>query len=218
MDRRRRRVLAGAGTALAAGLAGCTGGPLTFDAARAAVGRPALQATGYRSYRTAEVLFERKLGPGPLQRDVEVKSAVHEYDRAVELPVLGRIRAAVFAVLSTPQVRVLGQRFNPIGGMSTDELAAAIQEHYDEIRQLTRDAELTATVLGTETTVTRYRGWARLLPADTAVGVFLYLTEAVESGEDFVVGLGVHPRTFGAQEATVRRLLDGVVHPAGSQS
>lgn len=218
MDRRRRQILTGAGAALAAGFAGCAGGPLTFEASPAAVTSAVRRKTGYDSYRTAELLFQRAIGPGPLQRDVEVRSALHEYDRAVDAPVLGRAQAAVFAVLSTPQVRVLGRGFNPIGDMSTDELAETIQEHYAGIHQLVPDGKLSVTVLDEEVTATRYRGRARLFTSATSVGVYLYLTEAVNSDRDFVVCLGVHPRAFGLQEATVRQLLDGVVHPANPGS
>lgn len=218
MARRRRQVIAGAGAALAAGLAGCTGGPLTAEATPAAVTPAARRETGYGTYRTAELLFERAIGPGPLQRDVEARSAVHEYDRTVELPGVGRARAAVFAVLSTPQVTVLGRGFNPVGDMATNELAEAIQEHYADIRQLTRDGELAATVLGAEVAVSRYRGWARLLAADAPVEVYLYLAEPVESEGDFVVPLGVHARAFGPREETVRQLFAGVVHPPETES
>lgn len=214
MDRRRRQVLAGASAGLAVGLAGCLGGPLEYDATAATVDRVALQEAGYDPYRTAEVVFERAFGPGPLERTLTVRSAVAEFDRAIELPAFGRLQAGVFAVMSTPQVRVLGHGFNPVGDMSTDQLAEAIQEHYGAIRQLTHDADLSMDLLESETPVTRFRGWADLLPTGAAIGIYLYVSEAVASEDDYVIGLAVHPRLVDPRDGTVSGLMEGVTHPA----
>lgn len=214
MNCRRRDVLAGIATAGSGGLAGCLGGEAgTLNAAPTSVAPAVLRETGYTASRTADVSVTRAVGIGPLRREITVTSVVSEYDRALSLPVLGRLQAAVFAVLSTPQVRVLGWPFNPIGDMSPDDLAELIQEHYGAIHALHQEATLEVTVRGKETTATRYRAQARLLAIGASIPIYLYVSNPVESERDFLVGIAAHPRTIDPQEDTVRRLLNGIVHP-----
>lgn len=219
----RRHLLAGAGAGLGGALAGCldalTGGdPPTFEAEPARVAPAALDRTGYAEYRVRQDVLTRSVGALGLTREVRVHNWIAEYDRAVDLgPLgLGRLQAAVFAALATPQVELVGRTFNPVGGMSTDELAELVQEHYGGIRNVEPAATGRAAVLGRETTLGRYRGEARLLGAGLDLDVHLYLTEAVPSGTDFVVCVAAHPRAAGRREDAVRALLGGVRHPSGS--
>lgn len=91
--------------------------------------------------------------------------------------------------------------------------AELIQEHYEAIHALHQEATLKVTVRGEETTATRYRAQARLLATGASIPIYLYVSNPVESERDFLVGVAAHPRTSDPQEDTVRRLLNGIVHP-----
>jgi len=215
-DRRptRRRLLAGVGAASIAGIAGCGlfEDPVReFAAETATVSSAALAETGYEEFQVRDDVVTRSYEVGSETADVEVTNRIAEYDRSVE--VLGeRFRGAVFAALSTPQVDVLGETFNPVGGMSDEELAEMLQERYETIDDVDRTDEYTAELLGTDTTVGVFD--ARGDPAEVGIGVdlVLHVATAVEAGDDFVVALGGYPAVVDDSDA-VTTLLGGVQHP-----
>jgi len=218
-DRRawsRRGLLAG-GVGLAAGLAGCAGlvggDPTSFEAEAATVSDAALSETGYGEFRVRSETSTRTFEAGGRSQDVEVTSQVAEYDRAIE--VLGeRFQGAVFTVLSTPQVTVLGATFNPIGDMSNADLAALIQDRYDGIENVERaaDAEYATELLGTETRVVRYDADGAVADLGLTVDLRLHIADVIEAGEDFVVPLAAYPAAIDDGDAVVA-LLNGVEHP-----
>lgn len=220
MTRSRRAVLATVGAGAATGLAGCAGqlsaDGAVFEADAAGLPRSVQEDTGYTHHRTDRVTERRTFGRFGLTRTVEVRSVVEEYDLAVDLGFLGvRVQAAVFAVLSTPQVRILGRTFNPVEDMSPVEVAATLQERYDDIDGVEPDGRFTASVASETTPVERFTATARLRgdgDSHPGVEVYLYVSEVVAVGDDLVVGLAAHPRLFGRQQETVERLLASVEH------
>lgn len=213
MQPTRRDLLAGVGAGIAVGAAGCTSGGASFGAAEATLSTSVQSDTGYSHHRTTEDTVVKEFGRFGFSRSVEVTNVVSEYDRAIEIGLLdARLQAAVFAVLSTPQVRIVGRSFNPVADMTTAEIAELIQERYDGISDVREDGSFTAPVAGESTTVTRFTAKARLVAANVGLDVYLFVSSAVEVGEDFLVTLAVHPQAHGRKEDTVRRLMDGVVY------
>lgn len=215
----RRRAIAAAGGAIGiAGLAGCTaldivtgGGPVEFAATAATVSEAALEETGYESNGVSDDVVSREVEAAGQTREVEVTNRIAEYDRAVEM--LGQeSRASVFTVLSTPQVKVLGRTFNPIGDMGPDELAELIRDRYDGLRNIERTDEYATGLFGGETPVVEYDAEADLAGGEVTVDLALHVTEPVEVGDDFVVCIGAYPEAAGDRD-TVIRLLNGTEHP-----
>ena len=213
----RRRLLAAGATAGASAIAGCTdfvADSLSSDSAT--VARAALEETGYAERTVEEVVVERTVGRFGLERTIEARNWYAEYDRSVALDAfgLGRLQASVVSVLTTPQVSVLGKTFNPVGDYSTDELVVLIQSRYDELENVERVGAESVSVLGTETTLVRYRAEARLIDAGTTVDVFLQVGEPVAHGDDFVVPVAVFPQAqgFETESGDVRTLLEALEH------
>lgn len=215
MDTSRRRFLAGASVALSGSLAGCLDtvtGDLEFSATGATVTDPVLAQTNYSLYQRREETVTRQVGVGPVTRTVRAHNVVTEYDQGISL--LGqRLQAAVFAVLSTPQVEVLGRTFNPVGDMTTDDLAETVQSRYEGIGNVSGGVDREGSLLGETTTLTRYTADAQLASTGVSVEIYLYVTTAVTAGSDYVLALAGHPVAAGAREARVRTLLGGVTHP-----
>lgn len=211
----RRELLAGAGTGLAVGLAGCSG-QLTadgaaFGAAEASLSASVQSETDYSHHRTEPFTVTREFSRIGFTRTVEVTNVISEYDRAVSI--LGqRLQGAVFATLSTPRVEVLRKSFNPVAEMSTVEIAHMIQERYENVSNVSEQGSFESAVAGESTTVTRFTASADLVATGVGVDVYLYVSGAVELGEDFVVCLAVHPRAMGEERDTVETLLGGVEH------
>lgn len=148
----RRRALTAAGGAALAGLAGCTaldvatGEPAEFTAGTATVADAALDESGYELNEVTENTQTREFDVAGSTREVRVTSTIAEYDKAVEL--FGeRYQAAVFAVLTTPRVEVLGQAFNPVGELDDEERARLIVDRYESVSNLERSSEYTTDIL-----------------------------------------------------------------------
>lgn len=212
----RRQLLSAVGAVGVAGLSGCIGTDLLFgdgtefNAEAAIVADASLSETGYEEYQQTAFDITRTYEAAGQQREVRVTNQLVEYDRAIEI--LGqRIQGAIFTVLSTPKVDILGRTFNPIGEMETDELVAELQSRYEQIRSVQRDSTRTQTVLGQTVEVTRYRAEAQPTDFNFTVDLTLHVTAAIDAGDDFVVCLGAHPRLIDETD-TVNELLGGVEH------
>lgn len=214
----RRRLLAAGGAVAATGLAGCAGldfltgsGPAQFDAELATVSDAALAETGYELHDIEEDVRTREFEAAGQTRDVQVTNQMAEYDRGVDL--FGeRLQAAVFSVLSTPQVNVLGRTFNPVGDMSSEELAELIQDRYEGIRNVEERSEYTTTILGEDVRIVQYDADAQLAESGFTVDLRMHIADPIEAGEDFVIALGAYPRIIGDGDA-VRTLFNGIEHP-----
>lgn len=205
---RRRTVLAGA--LLAAG-AGCTDAlterEVTFEAEPATVAEAALAETGYRTVGVTDDEVTREFDE--IDRTVVVTSRVAEYARSVELAELeGEL--ARFAVVSTPKIDVVpGRVENPVGGASNEELVATLQRKYDRIESVEADGGRTGRLGDQPVEVSRFRARART--NGERLDVFVHVAQG-DSGDDFLVGVAIHPQELDESEG-VDRLLKGVDHP-----
>ncbi len=219
----RRDILGGATVALAAGTAGCSGlpflgnEPLEFEATQTTVPAPVREETRYEEQGVTENVIERTVEVGGQSQDVVVTNWQAEYDKAIDVsdvadvPVEQSVRAAIFTVLSTPQVSVLGQSFNPVEDMGSRELAGRVEGNFDSVENLERVGEDGALVAGTETTAGEFSADAQLSGAPVQVELALHITEAVEVGEDFVVTVGAYPREVqDVERENVFSMMEGV--------
>ena len=113
-------------------------------------------------------------------------------------------------------MRILWKTFNPLGEMTTAEIAARVDDRYENVRNVEEDRTYQVSMLGEERTVTRFTAEALLLGDGVAVAVdtFLYVTEVVPADGDFVVAVGAHPGTLDNSERMLK-LVAGVEHGAG---
>lgn len=213
----RRTFLAGTATALGAATAGCGfilgEESLAFEADAARVPDSTADGAGYEFQGVADQTIERTFEVADQSRDVRVTNRMAEYEKAVDLGPLGELRAAIFTALSTPQVSVLGQTFNPVAEMSTAELAERIQSRFEDIGSLERDGESTVTILGVETTLTRFTGRTQL-PGGQEIDIYLHISEPVDHEDDFVIAVGGYPQRLPGEESNILELTESIEHPA----
>ncbi|MFP8953040.1 DUF6517 family protein [Natrialbaceae archaeon A-arb3/5] len=208
----RRHVLTGLGTVGLAGLSGCLGlaGLDEHEASPAGVEAEALTATGYGQTGTESITVDREVGPGPLSETIVVDNHLTEFEKSIDMGLLGEQRGAVFTVLSTPQVDIVGRTFNPVKDMSAAELVDLVENNYDDLSDVQHDDDRSVTVNGESTTQSRFTGQAEF--NGTTVDVFIYITEAVETADDLLVTIGVYPQELRNQEsANLRTLAEGVI-------
>ncbi|QCC57937.1 DUF6517 family protein [Natrinema thermotolerans] len=195
----RRTVIAGLGAAGLAGLSGCLGllGMDEHESSPAGVTSEARAETGYEQTAIEPLGIERDVGP--TNETVTVTNYMTKHEKRVGIQGLGERRAAVFNVLTTPQVSILGQELNPVEEMSTEELIDLVRSNYDGIDNVSHDEDATVTILGESTTKSRYSADAEFDGRDVAVDV--HITEAVEADDDLLVTIGVYPEPLQGREA-----------------
>lgn len=213
----RRRVLAGGGGVGLAALAGCTeldvlvgDEPAEFAAGTATVADDILAETGYERNEIRSESRSQEFEVAGTTREVAVTNRIAEYDRAVEL--FGeRYQAAVFSVLTTPRVSLLGNTYNPIGDLDDEARADLIVDRYEGVDDLERSSEYTTTVLDQDVDVVVYAADGEIRGTGVSVDLAFHIAAAIEIDDDFVVPLAVYPEVFGDGE-NVRRMLNGIEH------
>ena len=189
--------------AAAAGAVGASAGCLsdliddmtTFEASPVRVDEETAADAGYEYKGTEESVEEREFGG----ETVEVTNYITEYTRTIQLPLDGlgsEPEAGVFALVSTPQVTVAGEDFNPVEEMSRAELVEYVQEQYEDLEvdenvggwAVTKeDAEELDATLSFET----WTGSATL-QGDVETDVYVDAAKA-EHGDDHLVVIAVYP-------------------------
>lgn len=214
----RRSVLGAAAGAGIAATAGCLdfilGDDLSFSATQASVSEAALAEAGYQQRRVRKQTLTREFEAGGESRSVDVTNWYAEYDRTIDLSILGGSqRASTFTAITTPKAKVLGQTFNPVKEMSTADLVQRVQDRYQGFGDLEEHGSQSATLLGKSTTVTRFTGTAELASAGQEIDVELQVAEAVGSGSDFALAYGAYPqRLADTERENYLTLLNGVEH------
>ncbi|MFW5919399.1 MAG: DUF6517 family protein [Halanaeroarchaeum sp.] len=192
--------------------------PLEFSASPASIPDPVLEETGYDEQEIEEVVVEETFESTGQTQDVIVTNWQGEYDKAIDLSELPlssdeTVRAAVVTTLSTPQVRVLGRTFNPVADVESAELAEMVQDRYGGVEGLEQVGEESVPVAGESTTVGEFEGQARHVGEGVSIDLTLHIAEAVESGDDFIVGVGGYPTRLRERERShVFSMLEGIEH------
>lgn len=216
MSKRRIALVVGLAGLLA--MSGCLGfitgsESLSFESDTVAVDSGTQDDTGYEEVRRESTTITKSYTVAGQTRNVTVTNHVAEYARKVKAPVLGEQQAARFTVLATPQVTIAGQGpFNPVGDFSNRELAMRLQEQYETVKNVRFEENRTRTMLGKETTVSKYRADAKT-GSGQSVEVFLHITK-VEHEDDFVIAVAVYPTALDSEEEQVDTMLSGIDHPA----
>lgn len=209
---KRRAVVASIPTALLLG--GCTdllsGDDVTFEADTAEVSDDARSEAGYEEQRVEEQTIERNYDR--VDRTVVVVNQLAEYSREVSIgPIGGEL--ARFTVLATPKVSVGPlDALNPVGEMDNKDLAEMVQDEYGSVQNVQQVSERETNMLGETVTVTKFSAEAQTQGGES-VDVFMHVAQ-VESGDDFVLAIGVHPQAIDEQES-IDTMIGGIEHPVG---
>lgn len=182
---------------------------LTFSASPTTVPDGAQSETGYTEVTVEEQTVTRTFSAADQSREVEVTNQLAQYERQVDLGPLGSQRAAVFVTLTSPEVEVAGQTFNPISEMSNREILAEFESQYDGISVGDRVGSQSVAVLGGSATVEKFEGSATL--AGTQVDTYVHAMK-VKDGDDYVVAVAIYPQQLPGEEENVVTLLEALEH------
>jgi hypothetical protein len=213
-----RRQLVGAAAVFAlGGSAGCLGDILddvtTYSASPAVVNETAADDAGYVYQGTEEVVESERVAG----EEIEATNYISEYTRTIELPldvIDDGVDAGVFAVVTTPQVSVAGEEFNPISDMDNEELIEQIQTQYDELSIEGSVGGRAVDALDGTVSLETYEGEAALL-GQWGIDILLDISQ-LEFGDDHFVILGIYPDDrnlpVGSEEERIDTMVRGLEH------
>ncbi|NGM71580.1 hypothetical protein G6M89_21790 [Natronolimnobius sp. AArcel1] len=208
----RRTLLAGLGVSGLASLSGCLGliGMDEHESAPAGVDAAIRSETGYEQTGVDELTIDEEVDLTVTSERVVVHNYLTEHEKAVDVAGLANQRAAIFSVLTTPEVGALGRNFNPVEEMDARELVDLIEDNYDEIGNIEFEDDESVEIL--EQTTTRSWFTADAEFEGTSLTVDLHVTEAVSAGDDLLVSIGVYPADLRSREEdNVIALMENIV-------
>ncbi|MBZ6496700.1 DUF6517 family protein [Natrinema longum] len=203
-------VLAAGGVGTAAGcLSGIADEATTFTAAPARVDEDAAGEVGYEYQGTRRRVDEEEVGG----EDIEATSYLSLYDRSIELPTEqfgdDPLRAGVFGVITTPQVSIAGEDFNPVSDLSNRELADRIQGHYEGLELDRAVGGRALDALGERFPIQSYGGTATL-QNQYAIDVTLDIVQR-EHEDDHIVVAAIYPTDDLLPEGSEQPRIDTLV-------
>lgn len=200
------------GCSTAAELAG--DGPIERTAAPAILPESAVSGTDYKLSLQDQRTIEREVSAAGQQRTIIATNQVSLYPKAVgELA-----RGSQFGVVSTPGFTIAGQTLNPAAKWSNEELLDTVSSQFSGLSEPSEESTLTKTMLGTETTITKFDATANF--GGREFDIYIYTGSIVherneEGQSDVVIGAGGYPQEFDENEAdTVEGFFEAIEHPA----
>lgn len=208
---KRRQVIAGAGTIGLASLAGCLGtvGLDRHEATPAGIEPSIREEAGYERTDIDELRLEETVSVSVVSQELVLINALTEYEKTIDMGLLGEHQGAEFVVFSSPQVGIAGRQLNPIAGRSTSELVELVVNNYGGIGNVEHETDEELTVLEQSTTLSTFTGEAAF--DGRTVDVNVLVTETVDAGDDLVATLGVYPTYLDDEGENVRSLVGGVL-------
>lgn len=184
---------------------------LSFTAEPAVTDDAAASEAGYETDGTRSETAERSFTVAGQEREVEVTNQFTTYEKSVEVPVLGEVKAGTLSLISTPAVEIGPRTFNPVGDYDNDRLVGLVESEYEGVSDVERVGTTEIEMLGGTTNVSKYTATATLEGQE--VDVYIHVTK-VRDGDDFVVGVGVYPQRLDSEEGNVLAMLRAAEHPA----
>ncbi|TKR27659.1 DUF6517 family protein [Natronomonas salsuginis] len=209
---RRRALLAGAGGLTVSALSGCLGtaGLDEYEATPAGVDPAVREETGYEQTDVRDLVVRETVGFGGVSEEIVVTNYLTEHEKSISLGPFGSVRVAAFVLLTSPQISIAGQAFNPIAEMSTRELVDLLEADFEGINNVEHVSDGEVRILDQETVESIFEGKAQV--NGTTVDVNIHITESVQTTNDHLITVGVYPTQVGSsEEENVRALMGGVV-------
>lgn len=209
----RRRALVIGAVGIGA-LSGCTqlasgDGPITREASPAVVSPDALDETGHELEAEREETVSREFEVGGETRQVEATNYATVYTKTIDGT---EAQGSLFGLVSTPGFNFAGQSFNPVSEFSNQEILEFVAGEFGEVSINESVSESTETVLGSETTVTKFDAEAAF--NGDRIPVYVHVT-SVENEDDILIAAGAYPQELENQEeADITQLFGGISHPA----
>lgn len=212
MTLKRRGFVSAAGLSLATS-AGCLdflSDATTFEAKKAYTAESIASEHNYVQQEPRELRAERTFSAGGQEQTVTVVSWATEYYKTLDVGPLSGERAGVFAAISTPQVELLGESFNPVGDATPRDVANRFQSQYEGLSVGAETDRRSVRTLGSSVPVSTFDGTATI--SGQEVDTKFVVSESAENEGDHVVALGVYPRQLD-ERSSMLTMMENLRHP-----
>ncbi|MEA1929986.1 DUF6517 family protein [Halohasta litorea] len=196
-------------------LSGCSGaaelargdGPLEREAARAAVSESAIAGTEYELKEATDEVIEQEISAGGQERTIIATNKLNRYAKAIDISEEG----SLFGVISSPGFEFAGRTLNPVASQSNRELLELARQQFSNLTIGGSVEETERTVLGTETTVSKFEATATFGPEE--YDIYIHVGSVTNEG-DVIIGLGGYPQDFDDTENdTIAGFFGEIEHP-----
>lgn len=211
--RRRALLMAAAGVTA---LSGCSSdaaefatgdGPLEREADRAALSQSALSQTEYELTEETERTIRREVSASGQTREIIASNKLTRYAKAIDIS----DRGSLFGVISSPGFVFAGRTLNPIAKYSNRELLGVAGQEFNNLSVRSVAEENQTTVLGKETTVSKFDATATF--ANQRYEVYIHVGMVADKG-DIIIGLGGYPQAYDdTEDETVSGFFNEIQHP-----
>lgn len=209
----RRTTLGVALFALLVATSGCVdlvmGNTPTFESDEANVSDDALEESGYQQSASTTENVTRDVSAAGQERTVRVTNHVTQYNRSMSLGPFGDQELGRFVVFTTPAVEMAGQTMSPVQDWDERRILEEVAGEYAELNDISHEENRTMTILGEERSVKVFSGTTTI--QDNDVDVNIHVTK-FRHGDDFVVGIGVHPQQLPEEQNRQDLLFEGIQH------
>lgn len=198
-------------------LSGCTelatgDEPLSREAEPAAIDESTLDETGHELEDERTETISEEVEAGGESREVEATNHITLYTKSISGPGGEEIESSQFGVVSTPAFEFVGQSFNPIADADNEEILEFAASEFGNLTVGEEIGETTMSVLGIDTTVSKFDGTASF--DGQRVDIHVYVS-AVDHEDDILLSIGGYPQELESQEEDdILRLFEAIEHPA----
>lgn len=182
---------------------------LSFEATPATVAQAGLSGTAYKLERERSPTVTREVSVAGQSKTVSATNHLKTYRKSVALGSAEEHKAAVFALVSTPQVTVLGQTLNPINDLSNSELLARLETEFDTLEIGAKINSTTVSTLGERVDVEKYNGRAAIQGFS---GEFYGHFARFSHGNDIIVAAGGYPQQVPGEARSMYELISSIRH------
>lgn len=188
---------------------------LSFSASKATIETNAVSNAGYAHEETQKLYLNRTVEAGGQKKRVEVTNWAALYTKSASVGGADPQKVAAVAVLSSPEVKVLGQSFNPLAKLSDEELIKEVisrggsMTSQGGVRDVEKVGSTKATILGERTDVTKFSATVEMDGQE--IDAYVHVAKVTHDG-DVVLVVGVYPKALSNEETNVLSMMQAVQH------
>lgn len=214
----RPRTTATLALVLAVTTAGCLGAllgteTLGFAAEDATASEAALDETEYRDVRDVSMNQTRSFSVAGQNRTVELSNELHAYNRTGQIGDLETVELGRVTVFSTPAVEVAGETLNPVGRLTTRDLADQFSASENGTAPLEFVGNRSVLSLGEQRIVSEFETAGPTGDSQLAVS---FHVSTFRHGPDFIVVVASHPTSVEGERERIDTIIRSLSHPTES--
>lgn len=190
-------------------LSGCMGASTTYNAPPPEIDAEVTEEYNYEHQDTEEININNTIDVESVDEDIEITSWISMYNKdfstegvQTDMDVDG---PALYAILSTPSVELVGQELNPLVMEPTEEVLDYAAENADddfEVHEKVDEINATSEATGEDITVEKFDATFYMSEYDMELDGYI-MTTVIPTDDAVLVTIGGYPEMMDEEEAIV---------------